>query len=154
MTLGFVGQFLEIAPNLLHGGLCRQVLPALDQDDWWASMIADGELSARDIPWSTRLAPQPEPVAVPSGSATRADQPGPSAVEVEAVLGDAPHSNPSSDEEPDLAASALLQRIQEEVCLPLCMPLLKTGPRLRRSRTPATPNPCGAVVGSLQGPGP
>lgn len=52
-----------------------------------------------------------------------------------------PSSNSSDDELVHAGAlrSAVVRRIQDQVCLPFQTPLVRAGPRLRRSRTPITP---------------
>lgn len=51
---GVVGQFLAIAPILLHGGLCAAYPPPLQQD-WWAE-CAEIELAGPVLPSKAQLA--------------------------------------------------------------------------------------------------
>jgi hypothetical protein len=127
--------FINVAPALLLDGRSVQ-FAAPDSCDWWA------DLAANEFVTPAKLRPSPvaflpavadvSELVEPVGTAGAGDLLLPSA-------GDAEMQPPISSNE-DVVRLAL-DELEAKVCVPLSTPLIRAGPRPRRSRTPATLTP-------------
>jgi len=119
---GLVARFINLAPHRLQAGSDAATPPAESGSDWWAEGV------------SVELRPcqRPSPSQRPSAAADR-DTPG--------------HVLDLTDEVTQCLAAEneevpnIQTQLEEAVCVHLVTPIVRGGPRLRRSKTPVSIGP-------------
>ena len=144
-TRGLVGQVLVVAPLLLQGGSPQS--PPQPQVDWWAALV---ESEAAPLPSCSIAACGPSVSSGRSGTQEISRQvdrqqgrtvelPEPEAPNVVPRRDLGATTTPcvtSSFAEP-VTPTALIQSMEDRLCLPLQTPLLQGPPKLRKPKTPA-----------------
>lgn len=144
---GLVSKFINIAPHLLQDGRCAAPPQHTPRMDWWAQ-LAEAELVRGRSAHRMRVAADDARV----GSASPLCRPGslgrvlpryPSCPPVSPLGGSlsvsVPHEFAGAAASGRYVAAlpdqprSLLEEIEDEVCLPLCTPVLHSRLRLRRS---------------------